>query len=369
MIKIMNKLKSIFIILVITLAFIEILSLLFTKMKILKFYNIPTYTLDKKESWFSRDEDLGVWHKKNFIFTEKTSCYKVEYKSNDVGARSEIDYLKLKKDNNVFIVGDSFVEGYGANYDEIFSELITKNTKKTGLNFGTSGHFGPVQYYLVYKKFHNLIPHNELIIFFLPANDFLDNSIRNPLYKSKIYRPYFKKKDGNYRIFYPKEEITQETGKRSFVRLVKDILINYTYTSNTLRTISYTLFYSSKIDREYDVFKGYFHENEEEVDASLHYIQKIIDLAGNIKKTIILIPSVDDLEKIYVDNLDYKELYWFKNFEKFSKINNLKLIDLASFENTYLIKKGYYQSFFNKCDKHWNKKGHKFAFSKYFETL
>ena len=86
-------------------------------------------------------------------------------------------------------------------------------------------------------------------------------------------------------------------------------------------------------------FKGYFHENEEEVDASLHYIQKIIDLAGNIKKTIILIPSVDDLEKIYVDNLDYKNLYWFKNFEKFSKINNLKLIDLADFENTYLIKK------------------------------
>ena len=77
MIKVMNKLKSIFIILVITLAFIEILSLLFTKMKILKFYNIPTYTLDKKASWFSKDKDLGVWHKKNFTFTEKTSCFKV----------------------------------------------------------------------------------------------------------------------------------------------------------------------------------------------------------------------------------------------------------------------------------------------------
>ena len=49
------------------------------------------------------------------------------------------------------------------------------------------------------------------------------------------------------------------------VRLFKDILINFTYTANTLRTVSYTLFYSSKIDKEYDVFKGYFHENEEEV--------------------------------------------------------------------------------------------------------
>ena len=64
-----------------------------------------------------------------------------------------------------------------------------------------------------------------------------------------------------------------------------------------------------------------------------------------------------------------KNYIGLKNLKKFSKKNNLKLIDLASFENTYLIKKGYYQSFFNKCDKHWNKKGHKFAFSKYLETL
>ena len=54
MIKIFSKLKSIFIILIITLMLIEILSLLFTKMKILKFYNIPTYTLDKKKAGFQK---------------------------------------------------------------------------------------------------------------------------------------------------------------------------------------------------------------------------------------------------------------------------------------------------------------------------
>ena len=202
----------------------------------------------------------------------------------------------------------------------------------------------------------------------MPANDFLDNSTRNPLYKSKIYRPYFKKEDGNFRIFYPKEEVSQVLREKSFVRLFKDILINFTYTANTLRTVSYTLFYSSKIDKEYDVFKGYFHENEEEVDASLYYIQKIINLAGNIKKTLILIPSIDDLEKIYGDRSDYKNLYWFEKFKRFSKINNLKLIDLADFENAYMSRKKNYRSLFNKCDGHWNKKGHEFAFSRYFEN-
>ena len=71
MIKIINKIKSIFIILIITFVFIEVLSLLFTKMKILKFYNVPTYTLEKKENWFSKDKDLGVWHKKIFHLLKK----------------------------------------------------------------------------------------------------------------------------------------------------------------------------------------------------------------------------------------------------------------------------------------------------------
>ena len=53
----------------------------------------------------------------------------------------------------MFIVGDSFVEGFGANYNEIFSELSYKKLQKNWLNFGSSGHFGPVQYYLVYKNF------------------------------------------------------------------------------------------------------------------------------------------------------------------------------------------------------------------------
>jgi len=335
-------------------------------MKILKFYNIPTYSFDKDNSWILKDKVLGVWHKENFSFTEKTSCYKVNYKSNDVGARSEIDYLKLNSENNVFIIGDCFVEGYGANHNEIFSERITKNTDKSGLNFGSSGHFGPVQYYLVYKKFHNQIPHNELIIFFLPANDFLDNSTRNPLYKKKVYRPYFKKKDNIYKIFYPELEIYQtKNEKKTFNRFAKDILINFTYTANTLRTVSHLLFYKTRTDEKYNIFKGYFHKNEQEVDASLHYIKKIVDLSGEIKKTIILIPSIEDLEKIIDLGIDYKELYWFKNFKKFSDENNLNLIDLASFKDDYLSYKKGYRSLFNKCDKHWNKIGHNFAFSKY----
>ena len=40
------------------------------------------------------------------------------------------DYLKLENDNNVFIIGDSFAEGYGSHYDEIFSELLQRTQQK-----------------------------------------------------------------------------------------------------------------------------------------------------------------------------------------------------------------------------------------------
>ena len=369
MTKTLNKIKNLFIILIITFLLIEILSFFLTYMKILKFYNVPTYSFDKKDNWLSTDKDFGVWHKKNFSFTSKTACYKVTYKSNDIGARSQFDYLKLENDNNVFIIGDSFVEGYGAHHNEIFSELLTKNTPKKGLNFGSSGHFGPVQYYLVYEKFHKQIPHNELLIFFLPANDFLDNSIRNPLFKTKVYRPYYEKKLEDYKIFYPDGKVPKtKIKKKNLKRFAKHVLINFTYTANTLRTINYLLFYKAKTDEDYNIFQGYFHDNKEEVDASLHYIKKIIDLAGDIKKTMILIPSINDLEKIYVEKLNYKELYWFTNFEEFSKKNKIRLIDLANIKNDHAESKKNFQSLFNKCDKHWNKKGHQFAFSKYIEN-
>ena len=66
--KIINKIKNFLIIFIITLVLIEILSLLLTHMKILKFYNIPTYSFDNDNSWILKDKVLGVWHKKNFSY-------------------------------------------------------------------------------------------------------------------------------------------------------------------------------------------------------------------------------------------------------------------------------------------------------------
>ena len=92
-----------------------------------------------KKKQLSIDKDFGVGTRKLFSLLKKQHVTKSHIKV-IIGARSQFDYLKLENDNNVFIIGDSFVEGYGAHYDEIFSALLTKNTAKKGLNFGSSGH-------------------------------------------------------------------------------------------------------------------------------------------------------------------------------------------------------------------------------------
>ena len=44
------------------------------------------------------------------------------------------------------------------------------------LNFGASGNFGPLQELLIYEEFKYL-PHQGLIIYVLPDNDFTDNDL------------------------------------------------------------------------------------------------------------------------------------------------------------------------------------------------
>ena len=65
-----------------------------------------------------------------------------------------------------------------------------KKLKRNILNFGASGNFGPVQYWLLYEKFAKKFNHNTVIIYFLPDNDFGENDYTN--WKgSKRYRPYY----------------------------------------------------------------------------------------------------------------------------------------------------------------------------------
>ena len=182
--------------------------------------------------WRTEKHTWGAWHKVNSkADRHQMSCFDVTYESNDVGARDSIDYLSLSSNNNVAIIGDSMVEGFGVNHVDTFSYKLNGAYGKQGLNFGASGNFGPVQQYLLYKSLIAKIPHNEVIYFFLPANDFYDNDGHKMESFGDRYRPYFFGKD--YEIVYPDRAIPTEwfpsskaekPNNDSFIQKIKSVI-------------------------------------------------------------------------------------------------------------------------------------------------
>ena len=61
----------------------------------------------------------------------------------------------------------------------------------------------------------------------------------------------------------------------------------------------------------------------------------------NVKKSIIIIPTLHDLQNIKNNINDYKKLYWYKEITKLSKLHNTKIIDLADVQLHHKNKKVY----------------------------
>jgi len=173
----MNKLKNGIILTLITIFFFEIISFIIFKFNLLEISHIPKIYMSNSQipndEWWIEKNRWGAWHKKNSLTTQKRSCFDVAYQSNEYGARdSSFNENSLK---NIILIGDSFAEGYGVNYEDTSQKYLEDLTNSNILNFGVSKNFGIVQYYIIYKNFAKKFKHNKLIIYFLPNNDFGDN--------------------------------------------------------------------------------------------------------------------------------------------------------------------------------------------------
>ena len=130
----MNFKETLFILLA-TLILIELFSLIASKNNLLIFNQKPEYLKFKSKfkgvDWRTEEESWGSWHKKNFITKHEKTCFNVTYKSNDVGARSDFSFNKIKNSNNAIVLGDSFAEGIGVENKDTFAYLLNKNYKTT----------------------------------------------------------------------------------------------------------------------------------------------------------------------------------------------------------------------------------------------
>jgi hypothetical protein len=353
---------------VIFILLFELFSFFASKLELLLFNDSPgAYSrIYIGNEWRTEKDPWGAWHKLNSkADRHQKSCFDITYKSNDVGARDSTNYLSLSDNNNVAIIGDSFAEGYGVDNKDTFSYKLKESYGKQGLNFGASGNFGPTQEYLLYKLLIAKIPHNEVIYFLLPSNDFVDNDVNNIHSFGNRYRPYFSGND--YKIVYPEKAApaewfpsseVEELNNDSFNQKIKTALVDYTWSVNTIRTaINLSKNFKSQsgsklIIRDTDF--SYFTSDEYSVNGAMHYVEKLfLEIPKNYQKTIIIIPTNHDLK--YIENgQKYMHLAWYEKINKIAKNYDARLIDLATYKN-------YDKTMFFPCDNHWNKKGNETA--------
>lgn len=367
--------KKILISLLIFIISLEFFSLIATKLNLFIVNHEPQYLYSQGNKWRTENMLWGAWHKKNSSDKHSTKCYSVSYKSNNIGARDNINYDDTLNKNSVLLLGDSLAEGMGVEQSNIFSEVLEKLINKTVLNFGSSAHFGPLQAAILYENLASNFPHNELIFFFSPLNDFIDNNWEYWKIKVRKFRnrPYFIKnnKDDGYSIFYPNNNRLKSLVVEFYFFRIQDFLNQYTYLANALKTLNAvyskfskdSIYYKNNNEINLDVH-SYFIKDVNSIDGTFFSLEKLFSQVSlNKKKILVLIPTEGDLERIEKGE-DYKKLYWYKKMVTFTQKFSIKLIDLAEY-----FKSSNHKNITNSCDGHWNSDGHKLVANIIFKNV
>ncbi|MCG8544207.1 MAG: hypothetical protein MJE12_08375, partial [Alphaproteobacteria bacterium] len=227
------------------------------------------------------------------------------------------------------------------------------------------------------------LPHDEVVYFFMPSNDFVDNSDQYMKLYGDRYRPYFRKKPDSrsYKIIYPPDAVPSESfpsggsskgaGGKGKADYLKMILIGYTWSANAIRTIIHLDRFlrsmpNSKIS---PINGGYFTDDNYSVDGALYYVEKMFgSMPREHRKTIIVVPRKIDLIQIKNRGWSYKELHWYRQLRELVRKHNARLIDLAlndaNEESLDYIDNGI-ENWFLKCDWHWSEAGYELALRRF----
>ena len=346
--------RNVLLLILISLFSLELFSFVGTQASLLLFNDYPTAYRQHYSgvNWRTQKDPWGSWHRSNATDRHRSSCFDVSYRSNEIGARdTSFSLTKSGPQTRYILLGDLFAEGYGVNFEDTAQAQLEKLLGIDVYNFGSDGYFGPVQYYLIYKDLASQYQHDGVILFFLPANDFTDNDYS--LWKDfhpTWYRPYYKKRsDGQYDVYYSDQEIPAEHYQdEAELGFLKRILVRYTFTANTLRTIKY-LFGRSPIEKP--GYSGYFDATPEEQEAAIYFIKKIVVDAKPRRVMILVIPNCEDMIRIR-SGLSYQDQYWFRELRSLKlEHSNVDVIDMADKMPSD------YNKLFLSCDNHWNELG------------
>jgi hypothetical protein len=315
----------------------------------------PAYSMNSvvKRFWVDINPDFGVWHENYSRYHLQKSCIDVEYQANSYGAK-DVEREKTSTKPRIVVLGDSFVEGYGVSDEKRFTNLLEKETGLEHLNFGTSGSFGPTQYYLLYKSLAKGFSHDAVMVGILPFNDFFDDDYEfgKKAYPGR-YRPYWVGDYPNYRLIYFRDTLEEPvTGVR---KRVKDFLRGYSYTYNALlRGIEVLRLRRASPDEK--IYSGYYDFKQDQWDRLRYALEKIREESKGKKMFVFTMPVSGDLIRYRAKGKTIPPLS--EALDRWSKEHGVSYLDLLPEMDKRAAD---WKDYFLPCDGHWNELGNRVA--------
>ena len=159
--------KNIFLSLLVSLFSFLILDFTYSKVKNNKIANVIEY-----------DDNFEYNLKKNISLKDKFGPFLIDICTNKIGMRISCKKSNKKKNYNLALIGDSFIEGVGLNYENTIGGIIESKTNLNIANLGVRS-YSPVNYY---KKIITLFEQGydfDHIIIFIDISDIQDEYHRS----------------------------------------------------------------------------------------------------------------------------------------------------------------------------------------------
>lgn len=326
----------------------------------------PVHIENQGRKWRTEEKDWGAWHKENFVDRHVKTCFDVTYTSNNLGARDTVDYPIANKSSRAIIaLGDSFIEGYGLSNSDTFTRRLSQYANIPVYNLGTANNVGPLQYNLIYNEFKQLLPHDTVIIGFLPSNDFVDNDSRMmDKYGKRRYRPYYDIRDSgkNYPVHYAEgaqRKADLKGSKNNGPTLGMRLNISRLFKNVRMLTSNRSLEESRK---EGALESSYYSASNQQQDAAVHFILRTYNQAKEIgvRRFIVLgIPRKDDYKYIGNEVHSRSLAPWEEKLIAFSN-SHRDFIYIDGFQARPANERSAstdYADLFLECDGHWSAKG------------
>jgi hypothetical protein len=299
-----------------------------------------------------------MWKHPRATFRHANACFDVTYTSNSFGARDLERSFESPASRRVIVLGDSFIEGWGIVDEERLTNRLETQTGFEHLNFGASGDFSVVQEWLLYEAYANKYDHSDVFLFILPFNDFRDN--HPDQFRSDLYRPFLIRQGEEFEVMYPINFEDRETLHRNVFSMMQNAFDNHVYLSNVLRQGFGLLstVHASRTSADTESFYDSF--STEDLDALLHSLNRISEIAGDRNFYIFTIPVDKDLDYAKRSGTNFALTKALRRFA--DDRENTEFHDLTSAFVQYAEEHGIAPADFTLgCDIHWNGLGNRVA--------